>query len=242
MTELTLNVNKRADGADKARALVRQSLVPGVVYGHGIANQNIVLEKNVLEKIYKAAGEAKLIDLKIGDDKPVKVLIQDIQREPVHDMPIHVDFRQVRMDEKIIADMVIKFIGESAAVKELGGTLVKNYYTLQVECMPSELSNEIVVDISNLKNFEDVIRVKDLAIPPSIHVLDEPERSIAVVKPPMTEAEIAELEKAPAAGVDQVEVAAKGKAPEEGEEGAEEAAPAAGAKPEKEEPKKEKNK
>jgi large subunit ribosomal protein L25 len=112
---------------------------------------------------------------------------------------------------------------------------------LEIECLPTALVSEIKVDLSQLETFDDVIRVKDLNIPEGIRVLQDQERSIAVVTPPLTEEQLAELEKAPEEAVEEVEVEGKGK-----EEEGEEAKPAEGEAPKeekaegkKEEPKKE---
>jgi len=228
MSDFTLDVKTREEGV-KPKSLVSQGKVPGVVYGHGIKNQSIVLDAKQLIKAYDEAGESSLIDLKIDDAKPIKVMIKEVQREPLHDQMIHVDFRKVRMDQKIKAEVDLEFVGEAPAVKELGGTLVKNFGYLEIECLPNDLISEIKVDLSKLATFEDSIRIKDLPIPEGVKVMQDAERTIAIVQPPMTEEEIAALEKAPEEEVEKVEVEAKGK-----EEAAEE-----GAEEKKEEPKEE---
>ncbi|MBU0648527.1 50S ribosomal protein L25 [Patescibacteria group bacterium] len=212
----SLEVKERKISGKKVNQLRRQGLVPGIVYGHGVKNVNIAVRQDILEKIYKQAGESSLIDLKIEDKKSVKVLIQDIQREPVRDNPLHVDFRQIRMDEKLITEIPLKFEGEAAAVKEHGGTLVKNFDSLEVECLPKDLVHEIIVDLGSLKTFDDSIRVKDLNIPEGMRVLQDVERSVAVVLAPLSEEELAALEKAPESGVGEVEVVGEEK--KEGEE------------------------
>ena len=218
-----MEVKERKISGKKLNQLRKQGLVPGIIYGHGVKNVNIAVRQDMLEKIYKQAGESSLIDLKVEDKKPVKVLIQDIQREPVRDNPLHVDFRQIRMDEKLTTEIPLKFEGEAMAVKEHGGTLVKNFDSLEVECLPKDLVHEIIVDIGLLKTFDDVVRVKDLNIPEGMRVLQDAERSIAVVLPPLSEEELAALEKAPETEVGEVEVVGEEKKEgEEGEEGGEE--------------------
>lgn len=229
MADLSLNVKSRDVIGRKVNSLRSEGLVPGIVYGHGVKNQNIVIGERELEQIYDEAGESSLIDLTVDDAKPLKVMIKAIQREPVYDKPIHVDLRVVRMDEKITAEIDLEFIGEAPAVKELGGTLVKNFDYIEVECLPTALVSEIKVDLSQLKTFDDVIRIKDLNIPEGIKIFQDENRSIAVVTPPLSEEEIAELEKAPEETVEDVKVEEKGKA-EEAAEG-EEAREAKGEKP-----------
>jgi len=219
MGDFQIEVKKREIIGRKVNSLRSEGIVPGVIYGSGTKSRNIVIDQKVLEKLYYEAGESNLIDLTVEGEKPVKVLIQEIQKDPVYDHPVHVDFFEVRMDQKITTEIELNFVGEAPAVKEAGGTLIKNFDYLEIECLPGDLVSEIDVDLSKLKTFDDVIRVSDLTIPEGIRVLQDERRSIAVVAPPLSEKELEELEKAPEAEVGDVEVAEKGKAAEEGEEG-----------------------
>jgi len=216
MSDINLNVKSREITGRKVNSLRAEGLIPGVVYGHGVKNQNIVIGERELETIYDEAGESSLIDLVVDGAKPIKVMIKEIQREPIHERPIHVDLREVRMDEKITAEVDLKFVGEAPAVKALGGTLIKNFDFLEIECLPKDLISEIEVDLSKLATFDDDIRIRDLTIPESVKVFQDPNRTIAVVAPPMTEEEIKELEKAPEGSVEDVKVEEKGKTAEEG--------------------------
>lgn len=243
MTDTKFNVQSRETVGKQVNSLRQKGLIPGVIYGKGTKNQNISIDAKELKKLYEDAGESTLIDLTVDESKPLKVMIKEIQREPVHDEPIHVDFREVRMDEKITAEVDLKFINEAPAVKELGGTLIKNFYELEIECLPGDLVSEIEVDLSALKTFDDSIRIKNLSVPESVRILQDQERTIAVVAPPMTEEEIAELEKAPEADVADVEVEEKGKAaPEDEGEEAKEGAEKESKEESKEKPKAEEKK
>jgi large subunit ribosomal protein L25 len=132
-----------------------------------------------------------LIDLEIGKDKPVKALIQDIQYEPVSDKIRHIDFRQIKADEKVSVEVGIKFIGESSAIKELGGVLVHGLDKVHIECLPDDLIHEIEIDISLMKNFGDSIRIKDLALSNNkIKVLNDPDVLLIQVEEPKVEEEV----------------------------------------------------
>jgi len=241
MEEIKLSIKSREVIGRKVNSLRTEGMVPGIVYGHGVKNRNVVIGERELEKIYDEAGESSLIDLTIDDAKPVKVMIKVIQREPVYDKPLHVDFREVRMDEKITAEIDLVFVGEAPAVKEHGGTLVKNFDYLEVECLPTALVPEIEVYLDKLNTFDDVLRVKDLNIPEGMRVLQGENRTIAVVTPPLTEEELAALEEAPKGDVEDIEVAEKGKA-EEGEAEGEEGKKEEGKEEDKSEDKKEETK
>ena len=194
MDLLLLKAELREFSGKKVKNL-RQSLkVPAVLYGHDVKNQNLSVDNQQFIKLYKKAGSSSLVDLQISDKKPVKVLIQDIQRDPVTEDIIHIDFHQVKMTEKITAEVEILFVGEPPAVKELGGILVKNISKLKIECLPENLVNKIEVDITSLKTFEDMVKVKDLKLAPGIEVKAKPEEVVANVQPPRSEEELKELE------------------------------------------------
>ena len=139
--------------------------------------------------------------------------------------------------------MHINFTGESTAVKELGGTMVRGPEIIHIKCLPKDLVSRVDVDIAGLKTFTDVIRIGDLKLPPGITVLDNPQTLVAKVIPPLTEEQLKALDEAPAKTVEDIEVEKKGKKEEEeGAEGVgEEAEKATGeAKDEKSEKKAEK--
>lgn len=194
--------------------LRKAGLIPGVVYGRGVASRSVSVEAIPFRKVLAEAGESSLVDLEIEGGEGVKVLIHDIQTDPLRDDVTHVDFLQVRMDEKIVTDIPLAFVGESLAVKGLGGTLVKNHDSLEVECLPGDLVREIEVDITPLATFEDTIRVRDLTLPKGITVLDEPEETVVLVEPPRSDEEMKELESKVEAKVEDVQVVEKKKAEE----------------------------
>ena len=131
------------------------------------------------------------------------------------------------MDQALTTDIPLVFLGESKAVKELGGTLVKSLEKIAVSCLPQDLIPSLEVDISGLNNFHDVVRVKDLKIPSTIKVLINLEEVVATAVPVTVEKE------APAAAATAAATAeVAGEAGKEGEV-AGVSAPETPAKPEK---------
>ncbi|MBU1036583.1 50S ribosomal protein L25 [Patescibacteria group bacterium] len=157
--------------------------IPAELYGHGQTNQHLFVDAKSLHNVYQQAGESSLVDLIIDGQKPFKIIIREVQNDPVSGKIIHVDFQQVKMDEAIEAKITLNFTGESKAVKEIGGTLIKSLEELEVSCLPADLIHDLEVNIDSLNTFDDVIRVKDLAIPEKIKVLIDPEQVIASVAP-----------------------------------------------------------
>ncbi|MEI6288535.1 MAG: 50S ribosomal protein L25 [bacterium] len=177
---IKLDAKTRTVSGKDVVALREQGKIPAVLYGHGFANQNLELDYNSFEKAFYEAGESTIIDLSIDGTSVAKTLIAEVQYEPVKHRFSHVDFHQVKMDEKINAMVAIKFIGESKAIKEDGGVLVHNLSELKINCLPDQLIHEIDVDISILKTFDDEITIKDLNLPKSVEVIGHEETEVLV--------------------------------------------------------------
>lgn len=217
---------KKREAGKALRALRMSSMVPGVVYGHGLENRNVAVPYNEFVKAYRDAGESSLIDLDL-ETGIVKVLVKDVQTEPVSGRFSHVDFYEVNLLEKLTTEIPLNYIGEAPAVKELGGTLVKNLESIEVECLPTDLVHQIDVDISGLKVFEQKIRVKDLKVPAGIEIKESPEEAVAFVEAPMTEEQIKALDATATADVTAIKTEAEEKkAAEEAAKATEEAAAA----------------
>lgn len=219
MSDLSIEAVKRDIEKQTASSVREEDKIPGVVYGHDRESLSISVAYLPFERIYQAA-KGSLIDLKIAGEEPVKVVIKEVQTDPVTGKYRHVDFHQVNLMEKLTADISLKFIGESKAVKELGGVLVKSLNHLRVECLAKDIVEAIEVDISSLTTFDDVLRVQDLNIPEGLAVKQKPDDVVVLAQAPRTEEELKALEEKPETEVGDVEVAEKGKKEEEGEEGA----------------------
>lgn len=204
MEILKLNATKREITGKQVKKIRQDKKLPAVVYGKGEKNHDITVDAAEFEKMLRQAGESTLIELSIDGGAPVKVLIQDVQREPLLDGLTHVDFRQVNMKEKLSVKVAFKFVGESPAIKEQGGILVRSMDEVEVRCLPSDLVHEIVIDLSKLKNLNDKICVKDLVPPPGIEFHVRPDDIIAVINEPLTEEELKALEEKPVEDVSAV--------------------------------------
>ena len=146
----------------------------------------VKVSTNDFKKVLALAGESTLIDLVVGGKSEGKVLIKDNQYHPVNDNIIHVDFYEVDMSKEINAEIPLHFVGESKAVKEAGGALIRSINEIEVKCLPTALVNHIDVDISMLKTFDDVIKIHDLVLPAGIklaHDTDDVVANIANRKP-----------------------------------------------------------
>lgn len=216
MEAIVLNAATRSLVGRKTAALRSEGVIPAVVYGAGVPEPlSIELNRNEFVRLYKTAGESTLLALTV-DGKAINVLIQDLQVDPLRDEISHVDFRAVDMTKMVEAEVNLRFVGESMAMKSLGGTLVHPMETLRVRALPSKLISHIDVDISKLATFEDAILVKDLPLPEGMEAVDDLEQTVALVDAPRSDEEMAALNTAVEIDVTQVEkVEAKKKADEE---------------------------
>ncbi|MCK4891423.1 MAG: 50S ribosomal protein L25 [Candidatus Pacebacteria bacterium] len=194
METLAIIVQTREPKGKKSKQLRNEGYVPGVVYGNKKENKHVKINDIDFKEIFRIAGESTLIDLSIDGKDFGKVIINDYQRDPVTNKVIHFDLYQVKMDEKIVAKVPINFIGESSSVKNEGGILIKSHDIFEIKCLPGDLIHDIEVDLSELNNIDDVIRVKDLKISNKIEILANPEGVVITVAPPRTDKEIEDLE------------------------------------------------
>lgn len=236
MQKITLKAEKREISGRRVKSLRREGFVPAVIYGHGFESLSIQVPLKDFEKAYAEAGESSVIYLDL-DNKNYPTIIQDVDRDPVSDKFLHADFYKVRLDEKIKAKIPLNFMGESLAVKELGGILVKNISEIEVEGFPQDLPHQIDVDISSLVELRSHLLVKDLVFSGKLEVKADPEAIVILVQEPISEEELKAQLETPTAAPEEVEVLKKEKAEEE-VPAAEETAPAAKAEEKKAEEKK----
>lgn len=191
-----LKAKPRVELGKKTNALRRAGFLPAVVYGEGVKSQPISVPYRDFDKAYKEAGESTLLKLDV-DGKLYNVLIHDIKHDPLKGTPLHADFYAVRMDKAIRTKVPIEFFGESPAVKNEGGILVKVMQEIEVEALPQDLPRELKADLSLLDTFESKLLIKDIALSKDVKALAGQEEIIALVEPPRSEEELASLATAP---------------------------------------------
>ncbi len=190
----------------KVKALREQGILPAILYGQKDKETALALDLKEFKKIFQSAGESSLIALDIeGRKEKNMVMIHDVAFDPLTGEPIHTDFYQPDLTEKIEVKVPLVFEGESLAIKELGGTLVKNIHELEVKALPQNLPHAIIVDVSVLNTFEDRVLVKDLVAPEGVEILKDPDEIVVMVDEPQKaeeeqekpiEEKVAEIKKA----------------------------------------------
>jgi large subunit ribosomal protein L25 len=214
---LSLSAKIRKEVGKKVKTLRKKGILPAVLYGPKIKSESLAVDLKEFDKVYKEAGESTLIKLKIKNEKlkieEYSVLIHDIKRDPLTGDPLHVDFYQPSPEKKIEADIPVILEGEAPAVKNFGGTLIKNISEIKVRSLPQNLPKEFRINIDSLKTLEDHILIKDLKVTEGVEILRESEEIVLSVAPPTKVEE--ELEKPIEEKVEEVEKVEKEKKEEE---------------------------
>ncbi len=170
MQKLSLSAEKRTILGRKVKQLRKQRLIPGNVFGKNSQSLSVQIPLPEFEKVYQKAGETGLIDLHVDGDIRT-VLIKNVQIHPVSDLPIHVDFHQVDLKEKIRAKVPLEVSGQAPAVTEKLGILLNLLDEIEIEALPINLPEKVNVDVSDLKHLGDTVRVKDLKLASNVTVL-----------------------------------------------------------------------
>ncbi len=222
---LSLKAKIRKELGEKVKKLRKKGIIPAILYGPKIENIPLEIDLKEFEKIYKQTGESSLISLEL-EKKKFLVLIHALELDVLSKKPIHIDFYQPRLDEEITITIPLVFEGESLAVKDLGGTLVKNIHEVQVKALPQNLPHEIKVNLEKLKTFRDNILIKDLLVPKEVKILKDPQEIVALATQPTKveeelakpiEEKIEEVEKVGEEKVEEVKIVGE-KKEEAGEE------------------------
>jgi large subunit ribosomal protein L25 len=181
--EIKLNAQLRARKEKMAKGLI-----PAVVYGPETENISLKMNQMEFDKVLSQAGESSLVELAIDGGKTLKVIIKDVDRDPIKDRVTHADFYVVNMKKKITTEIPLHFIGESKAVKQGGGTLEKNMHAIEVNCLPGDLVDHLDVDISALEDFDSAIRMSDIKLPKNMELASHTDEVIALVSEAKVEA------------------------------------------------------
>jgi large subunit ribosomal protein L25 len=192
MKSLQLKANRREMLGKKTRFLRRQGTTPTHLFGHKIESLALECQTAELADIVGQAGMTRLIDLSIGGDKqPKKVIIREIQRNSISRQLLHVDFFQIKLTEKMKAEIPIILVGEAPALKEKGRIISQSLTHLGVESLPDKLPPQIEIDLSPLTEMGNSIHVSDIVLDPAVTITTDPARLVVKI----AEAAIARVEK-----------------------------------------------
>lgn len=180
MNRPKLSVAKRTIVGKKVKKLRRENLLPANIYGKNIASVAVQVPLKEFSGIFKEAGETGLIDLNLdGETRPV--LIHNIQLDHMTRLPLHADFYQVNLKEKVKTMVPIVTTGEAQAVVDKVGLLLQPLAEIEVEALPEKLPENIEVDVTKLSAVDDQITVKELKLPDGVTLLTDPEQVVVKI-------------------------------------------------------------
>jgi large subunit ribosomal protein L25 len=222
---VTLEVEPREQtGKNANRRLRRDKQVPGVVYGLDQPPFLVSVSPRKLgEILHLDSGRNTIFTLSlVGQDQTRAAMIKELQRDPVSEDFVHVDFIRLDLERKITVNVPVRLVDTPTGVKNEGGVLDFIHREVEVECLPKDIPEHVDVDVSGL-HINQNVAVSDISVEEGVQILDEPETVIAVVVPPRAEAVAAEEEEAaPEEEGAEPEVIKKGKEAEEEGTGASE--------------------
>jgi len=186
--KIKLTVEKRKVTGRKVRALRQQGILPANIYGKKEKSLAVQLEAKSFLPVFKEAGETSLIELKVVDEKEARpVLIHNVQFHPVEETPLHVDFYQVDLKEKVTTKVPVELIGESPAIKDKIGILIQPLSEVEVEALPTDLPEKIEVDISGLKAVDETVLVGSVKVSEGVKILTDEKEVLVKIEPPTKE-------------------------------------------------------
>ena len=190
MDVLSLNLAPRVVTGKKVKQLRRQGLIPVHLYGRKLPSLALQVEAQVLLRVLPRVGTNIPLSVKTeGDGGENICFVREVQRHPVTEDVLHVDFLRVDVAQTIRAEVPIVVAGTAPAVRQLGGTLLRPLQNILVESLPMDVPVSFEVDVSDLDDFEKALYVRDISVEANVTVVTDPDEMIARVGPPRIEVE-----------------------------------------------------
>ncbi|HLZ21821.1 MAG TPA: 50S ribosomal protein L25 [Ktedonobacterales bacterium] len=198
-------VERREITGKKVRQLRSQGILPGNIFGHDRASKAIQLDAAEFRRFLKLHGPTTLLALTLGSEPAETAVVRHVQHDPRTNAIQHVDFMHVEMSEPMKAAIPIRLEGVSPAIKNFDGVLLQLLETLDVEALPANLPEAVVLDISDMEDLKETRYVRDLRVPSNVTVLSDRDEPVVKIEPPRLVVE----EVAPAAAAEPSEATAK---------------------------------
>ena len=185
-----LSLSQRSVTGKKVKQLRKQGVLPVHMYGSGIESQTLQAEAGDIRRVLPRVGTNIPVSLQVeGSDEENICFVREVQRHPVTEDILHVDFIRVDITQTISAEVPITLIGSAPATQQ-GGTLLQPLTSLLVEALPMDIPASVEADVSDLDDFEKSIVVSDILVSDNVRVLTDSDEFVARVSPPRVEAEI----------------------------------------------------
>jgi len=212
MKRPVLKAEERKILGKKIKTLRREGILPGNVYGKGLSSAALQVKLVDFEKVHKEVGDTGLIELELNG-KTHPVLVKNLQMNFKSHTPLHADFYQVNMKEKVKTMVPLVIVGEAKAVIDKVGLLLNTLSEVEIEALPDHLAENIEVNVEHLATLDEHITVGDLKAPEGVTILTDPSQTVVKI----AELVAPEPEPEPEAPTEGEEGLAEGEAPKEGE-------------------------
>ena len=180
----------RAVTGKKVKTLRKQGMVPVHLYGNGLDSGAFQVDALILQKLLRQVGTNIPLSVKLkGKGAQNICFVREVQRHPVTEDLLHVDFMQVDVSQTVRAEVPIVFEGTAPAVRSMGGTLLQSIQSILVESLPLDVPASIEIDVSDLDDFEKSIHVSDISVDAEVTIITNSDDLIARVSPPRIEVE-----------------------------------------------------
>ena len=186
----SITLSDRQVFGKKVKILRREGFVPVHYYGRGIESLSLQAAGATLRKVVGDAGANIPVEVDVEGTAGSDIcFVREVQWHPVNGALLHVDFMRVDLTERVIAEVPVVLIGESEAVRELGGVIIQPFQTLPVEALPLDMPKDVAVDVTSLLMFGDAVRVGDIALNKDFTILRDDDDLLVTVQEPRVEEE-----------------------------------------------------
>lgn len=180
MKKYKLTAFPRTITGRKVKTLRSEGSIPATIYGKNVKSVSIAVEEQSFSKLYAQTGETGLIELSLGSDlRPV--LVHTAQTHPVTGQILHIEFHQVDLKEKVRASVPVELVGEPAAARDKKGVLLTILDEVEVEALPADLPEKIMLDVSALSDVNQELKVSDLKTPSGATFLTDSEQTLVKI-------------------------------------------------------------
>ena len=214
MEKVSIHATRRSVTGKQVRSIRREGKLPAVLYGRHLEATPITLDLRDASKILATMTSSSLVNIDL-EGETHSALVREKQRNFITGVLLHVDFQAVSLTEKLRTTVSIEITGLAPAIKDFNGVVVTNVSQVEVECLPQDLPERIVVDVSGMAKIGDAIYVRDLKVDEKVTVLENPDETVVIITAQAAEEVVEEVV---AAAVEEPEVIEKGKKEEEEEE------------------------
>ena len=184
--DITLQLDQRSVTGKRVRYLRRDGIIPGNVYGRGLASVVVQAPLRELRRVFRGHDRNQVVNAQIAGEPGIRpVVLRDVQRHPVtHDVE-HVDLYHIDITRPIHSAATVHVVGdEICPAIILGGVLVLGLGSVMLEALPMDMPSDFTIDISHLEHFGESVHVSDLDLPAGVRALAEPTAQLATIIAP----------------------------------------------------------